>query len=95
MTSATISLEEIRKADQKVERAKKTELDRWAKKIKLLHPIKGDLLVIPAEAHFDFALLSEALKQTPIVYAIVVPGGKASLLSKADAIKLLKKITKK
>lgn len=94
MTAGTLSLEDIRKMDQKVEKYKKTELDRWAKKIKLLHPVEGDLLIIPAEAYFDFALLSEALKLTPIKYAIVVPGGNAALLSKADAIKLLKQISK-
>lgn len=94
MTAGTLSLEDLRKMDQKVEKYKKTELDKWARKIKLLHPVDGDLLVIPSEAYFDFWMLSEALKHTTIKYAIVVPGGKASLLSKEDAIKLLKKISK-
>lgn len=94
MTSGTVSLESLRKSDQKIEQVKKSELDRWVKKMKLLRPKDGDILILPSEAHFDFVLMSEALKHTPILYAIVVPGGKASLLSKDDAIKLLKKISK-
>jgi len=71
------------------------EFAYWKRKIKLLHPKKGDLLVVPAEAAFDFQTLSEALKQTPIIYALVVPMGNAKLMDKKESIRFANNLLKK
>lgn len=72
----------------------KKEYAYWKQKIKLLSPKEGDILVVPAEAQFDFATLAEVIKLTPIKFALVVPGGDAKLLVKEDAIKFAEKILK-
>lgn len=91
----TLTQAQIGREYEKVKKAEKLELVFWAKKIKVLRPKKGDILIVPAEAQFDFHLLSEALKVTPITYALVVPGGNAKLMSKEDALKFAKSILKK
>lgn len=73
----------------------KKEYAFWKRKIKLLSPEKGDVLVVPAEAHFDFKILSEALKQTKCIMALVVPEGNASLLEKDEAVRLAKDLLNK
>jgi len=73
----------------------KKEFSYLQRKLKLLHPKKGDILIVPAEAGFDFQTLSEALKQTPILYALVVPKGNAKLMDKEEAIRFSKGILKK
>jgi len=80
----------MKTADQIV--INKKEYAYWKRKIKLLHPKKGDILIVPAEAHFDFQTLSEAIKLTPIMYALVVPKGNAKLMAKADALRFAKSI---
>jgi hypothetical protein len=70
----------------------KKEYAFWKRKVKLLSPKKGDILIVPAEAMFDFHTLGEALKLTPIKYALVVPEGKAELMSQEDALKFAKKV---
>jgi len=73
----------------------KKEFAYWQRKLKLLHPKKGDLLIVPAEAGFDFQTLSEALKQTPILYALVVPKGNAKLMDKKEAVRFANNLLEK
>lgn len=79
-------------ADKFVE---KKEFEYWKRKVKALHPKKGDILIVPAEAQFDFNTLSEALKHTPILFALVVPKGNAKLMEKKEAVRFAKDILKK
>lgn len=73
----------------------KKEFEFWQSKIKLLSPKKGDILIVPAEADFDFKILAEALKHTKIIYALVVPEGNASLMEKDEALRFAKGIIEK
>jgi len=72
----------------------KKEYTYWQRKVKLLSPKKGDILIVPSEAHFDFHTLSEAIKLTPIKYALVVPGGNAKLMDKDQAMAFAEEIMK-
>jgi hypothetical protein len=72
----------------------KKEYAYWKRKVKLLNPKKGDILIVPAEAGFDFNTLSKALKHTSILYALVVPYANAGLMEKKEAIRFAKEILK-
>lgn len=72
----------------------KQEFAYWKRKVKLLSPKAGDLLIVPAEAKFDFHTLSEAIKLTPIKFALIVPGGDATLMSEEEALEFANKILK-
>lgn len=70
----------------------KKELKFWKSKIKILSPKEGDILIVPAEGNFNFATLSEALKHTPIKYALVTPHANAALMSKDEALRFAKEV---
>lgn len=73
----------------------KREMFFWRKKIKLLSPKKGDILVIPLEADIDPKVISVLIKSTEMPFALFVPGGNASLMDKDEAIRFAKNILKK
>jgi hypothetical protein len=84
-------------ADQykKVEIQRMVELKFLEKRIKLLRPQKGDILIVPSEAFFDFNLLNKLLLITPIKFALVVPKGNANLMQPIEALRFAKKILSK
>lgn len=73
----------------------KKERAYWKRKVKVLSPKKGDILIVPAEAHFDFGTLSEAIRHTPILYALIVPEGNASLMDREESVRFAKMILAK
>lgn len=91
----TLSIEEIRQKYLSIERQQARALSALMRKVKVLSPKKGDILIIPAEAGFDFRVLSEALKLTPILYSLIVPKGNAKLMDKEEAVRFAKQILKK
>lgn len=89
-----LTAEQVQKAYKKLEAQRLKERKFWIKKIKLLHPLAGDILIVPSEAHFDFQILSEMIKLTPIKFALVVPKGQARLLKNKEAMRFARTILK-
>lgn len=91
---STIHVPKMMQKYQEMEKKRARESAKWVKRIKMLSPKEGDILVIPAEANIDFMSLSVALKDTKVKYALIAPEGNVNLMDKNEAKRFAERVLK-